>query len=96
MSGFKINKDLEKTWWIKRFGQPLVDQDIYRVTYNKHGCMRLFLVRSKRWFDLYEDEEKGFYYEHKKTSITEENRLYIREEIQKKIREAFIEKELLG
>ena len=46
MSKIKINKNLERLIWIRRFGQPLVDTISYRTMYGSQGTIKLFLNRS--------------------------------------------------
>lgn len=90
----KMNKAFERSLWVKIFGQPLFEDQVLRLVI-KDGAPNVFLLKSKRWLRLYEDQ-KGFHFIQGETNVAKTSERYFLNKYQEAFKEALIEHTLLG
>lgn len=90
----KMNKAFERLLWVKTFGQPLFEDQVLRLAI-KDEALNVFIIKSKRWLRLYENQ-KGFYYLQHETNVAKRNERYFLNKYQEAFKEALIEHTLLG
>ena len=91
----KMNKDMERIFWIKQFGQPLYEDQNIRIICSSKDEIKLFRMRTKSWYTLVETDDQRFSY----ITLNEfsgPTRSYLIDEIQSQLRDAIIERELLS
>lgn len=88
-----IYKDVERKFWVEIFGEPIYESRFTRIII-KDEQIKLFIVTTKKWYDLHEDINGQMYFKKRDRNGGKYNR-YLTDKFSEIIKEAVIEYTLL-